>query len=282
MTAPYLGQIFDADTVDVTLGTTQYLIVRLAPDGSRRAIDAVRVDLGSSTPTWEVARDLWLGRWNNDPAMFWGEYDSFFRDRIRAGAGNQFMPYPPADGIPVEPVDDPVNQIPYLQRYQGNAAVSAHDLQVTLGNDVMDSATADDYHTVKHTFFHLIGAAWLRYVEWAAVDPEEIIMGGNYDGTPLWKRNLDEHAGTDAALCGTCDVANFARRFYFHADLPLFRRLNRSGIVYSVDRSANPWSATIFAVATQPQSQYYDDLDTAYHEALRYYDENVGAALHQA
>ena len=48
-----------------------------------------------------------------------------------------------------------------------------------------------------------------------------------------------------------------------------------------MDRSTNPWEAEIFAVASQPESQYYDDLDTAYHEALRYYDENVGARLHQ-
>ena len=101
---------------------------------------------------------------------------------IRAGQAPSSCPTRPLTASPCEPVDDPVNQIPYLQRYQGNAAVSAHDLQVTLGNDVMDSATADDYHTVKHTFFHLIGAAWLRYVEWATVDPEEIIMGGNNDG----------------------------------------------------------------------------------------------------
>ena len=178
-------------------------------------------------------------------------------------------------------IREPVNQIPYLQTYQRNAAVSAHDLQVTLGTDVMQSATADDYNTVKHSFIHLIGAAWQRYVEWAAVDPEELIIGGNFDGTLLWRRYLDDHAATDEALCGTCDIANFARRFYFHANLPLFRRLHRSGIIYSVDRSANPWEATIFAVADQPESQYYDDLDTAYHEALRYYDENVGARLHQ-
>ena len=175
-----------------------------------------------------------------------------------------------------------INQVPYLQTYQRNAAVSAHDLQVTLGTDVMQSAEANDYNTVKNTFIHLIGAAWQRYVEWAAVDPEELIVGGNFDGTPLWSRNLDDHAATDEALCGTCDIANFARRFYFHANLPLFRRLHRSGIIYSVDRSANPWESTIFAVASQPESQYYDDLDTAYHEALRYYDENVGARLHDA
>ena len=48
----------------------------------------------------------------------------------------------------------------------------------------MQSATADDYNTVKNTFIHLIGAAWQRYVEWALVDPQELIIGGNYDGTP--------------------------------------------------------------------------------------------------
>ena len=50
----------------------------------------------------------------------------------------------------------------------------------------------------------------------------------------------------------------------------------------AVDRSANPWESTIFAVASQPESQYYDDLDTSYHEALRYYDERIGARLHQS
>ena len=199
----------------------------------------------------------------------------------RAARDGWYLPYPPADGVAVYPVEEPVNQVPLLSLYQRNAAVSAHDLQVTLGTDVMQSATDDDYQTVKHSFIHLIGAAWQRYVEWATVDPEELIVGGNYDGTLLWRRYLDDHAATDAALCGTCDIANFARRFYFHANLPLFRRLRRSGIIYSVDRTANPWEATIFAVASQPESQYYDDLDTAYHQALRYYDENVGARLHQ-
>ena len=132
MTAPYLGQIFDADTVGVTIGDIQYLIVRLDPDGSRRPVDAGRVLLGPGTPTWEQARDAWLGRWDNDPIMFWGEYDARLEQEIDRGVGTQFMPYPPADGVPVPPVDDPVNQVPYLTRFQRNAAVSAHDLQVTL------------------------------------------------------------------------------------------------------------------------------------------------------
>ena len=229
------------------------------------------------------ARDFWLGYWPDSPIVFWGpnsDVISLDSALYRAARDGWYLPYPPADGVAVYPVEEPVNQVPLLSLYQRNAAVSAHDLQVTLGTDVMQSATDDDYQTVKHSFIHLIGAAWQRYVEWATVDPEELIVGGNYDGTLLWRRYLDDHAATDAALCGTCDIANFARRFYFHANLPLFRRLRRSGIIYSVDRTANPWEATIFAVASQPESQYYDDLDTAYHQALRYYDENVGALLH--
>ena len=281
MTAPYLGQIFDADTVGVELGTEDWIIVRLDPSGSRLILDVRLAGLSANYPTWEDIRDFWIGFWDNDPIMFWGLNDPPLRLAIERGEGTQYMPYPPADGIAVRPVDEPPNQVPYLSLYQRNAAVSAHDLQVTLGTDVMQSATADDYNTVKNTFIHLIGAAWQRYVEWAAVDPQELIIGGNYDGTLLWKRNLDEHAGTDEALCGTCDIANFARRFYFHANLPLFRRLYRSGIIYSVDRRLNPWGASIFATVDQPESQGYDDLDTSYHEALRYYDENVGARLHQ-
>ena len=90
----------------------------------------------------------------------------------------------------------------------------------------MQSATDDDYQTVKHSFIHLIGAAWERYVEWATVDPagtnhRRQLSTGRCSGGATW----DDHAATDEALCGTCDIANFARRFYFHANLPLFRRL---------------------------------------------------------
>ena len=283
MALPALGQFITADLEDIDL-TNEVVIVRLSSDGSRRVIDDGSMKIATGTPTWEAARDFYLGFWPDSPIVFWGLNNaviSLDSALYRAARDGWYLPYPPADGVPVYPVEEPVNQVPLLSLYQRNAAVSAHDLQVTLGTDVMQSATAADYNTVKNAFIHLIGAAWQRYVEWATVDPQELILGGNYDGTLLWRRYLDDHAATDDALCGTCDIANFARRFYFHANLPLFRRLHRSGIIYSVDRTANPWEASIFAVASQPESQYYDDLDTAYHEALRYYDERIGARLHQ-
>ena len=236
--------------------------IALAGDGSRRIVDFRIIDISPG----QFGQELY----DRNP----GRPIHYCRD-ARFPLGNNYVNYDWTTDTEI------VNQIPALLVYQRNAAVSAHDLQVTLGTDVMQSATADDYNTVKNTFIHLIGATWIRYAIWEAIDPQELIVGGNYDGTLLWRRYLEDHAATDAALCGTCDIANYARRFYFHANLPLFRRLHRSGIIYSVDRSTNPWEATIFAVASQPESQYYDDLDTAYHEALRYYDENVGARLHQ-
>ena len=130
------------------------------------------------------------------------------------------------------------------------------------------------------TLSAMIGSAWRRYAVLAAIDPEEIIHGGNFDGTPLWKRNLDEYEAIDAGLCGQCDIVTYARRFYFHANLPLFRRLYRSGIVYAVDRSVTPWGATLFDVATQPESEFYVELDRDYHDSLAYYDNVVGAAEH--
>ena len=111
--------------------------------------------------------------------------------------------------------------------------------------------------------------------------PEELVIGGNFDGTPLWKRTESDYIGIDEALCGQCDIATFARRFLFRANLPLFRRLHRSGIVYSVDRTTTPkWEASLFDVATQPQSAFYEALVANYHKALEYYDNTTGPAEH--
>ena len=193
--------------------------IALAGDGSRRIVDWRIVDISPG----QLGQELY----DRNPGL----PIHYCRDIL----GTTYLVGWYA-GYDWRPTPERVNQIPYLQVYQRNAAVSAHDLQVTLGTDVMQSATAADYNTVKNTFIHLIGAAWQRYVEWAAVDPEELIVGGVYDGTPLWSRNLADHAGTDEALCGTCDIANFARRFYFHANLPLFRRCTGAG-------SSTRWTA---------------------------------------
>ena len=83
----------------------------------------------------------------------------------------------------------------------------------------------------------------MRYLVYEAIDPEELIVGGNYDGTLLWRRHRPEYVEIDDGLCGSCNIVTFARQFLMRGNLPLFRRLHRSGIIYTVDRDLTPWGA---------------------------------------
>ena len=130
------------------------------------------------------------------------------------------------------------------------------------------------------TLAAMIGVAARRYAEWEAVDEEELIVGGTYDGTLLWKRYEQDYIDTDEALCGQCEAATFARRFLKKADLPAFRRAWRQGIIYSADRSVTPWAPEFFDAATPPAEDYYDALDAAYDGMIDHYDELVGAQDH--
>ena len=133
---------------------------------------------------------------------------------------------------------------------------------------------------MHRTLAAMIGVAARRYSEWELVDEEELILGGTYDGTLLWKRNEADYVQTDAELCGQCDGATFARRFLKKADLPAFRRAWRQGIIYSADRTVTPWAPQLFDVATSPAEDYYDALDIAYETMIDHYDETVGAQDH--
>ena len=178
------------------------------------------------------------------------------------------------------PTLDPVNQFFELNPFREHASRFAHQLDDALGHHSLSSASEEDRMVTYQTLSSMIGSGWRRYKVWDATDPEELIVGGNYDGTLLWKRQRPDHIEIDRLMCGQCDIATFARRFKFQANLPLFRRLYRSGIIYVANRDTTPWDATIFDVATNPVSAFYDNLEVEYHLALRYYDEVVGAAEH--
>ena len=113
-----------------------------------------------------------------------------------------------------------------------------------------------------------------------AIDPEALIVGGNFDGTPRWRRDLEDYIAIDEALCGQCDIATFARRFYLNADLAEFARLWRQGIVYRADRDTAPWSPTIFDVAQSPHGEFYAELTEFFYRMLTHYDHVIGPAEH--
>ena len=56
---------------------------------------------------------------------------------------------------------------------------------------------------------------------WAVIDPEELIIGGNNDGVPLWKHGLATEQARDEAICGQCNFSNFARLCLTDMNIPL-------------------------------------------------------------
>ena len=150
----------------------------------------------------------------------------------------QLRRHPVASRQPAQPA------LPDPELFRAHAGRFAHQLDAAMGHHTMQAATENDRLTVHRTLAAMIGVAARRYAEWELIDPEELILGGTYDGTLLWKRNEQDYIDTDEALCGQCDGATFARRFLKKADLPAFRRAWRQGIIYSADRTVNAVGAS--------------------------------------
>ena len=83
----------------------------------------------------------------------------------------------------------PTSSVPVTELFRAHAARFAHQLDDAMGHHTLQSAEESDRLTVHRTLSAMIGSAARRYDEWDLVDPEELIIGGTYDGTLLWKRN---------------------------------------------------------------------------------------------
>ena len=187
--------------------------------------------------------------------------------------GNGFLNY---DGTMAD-LDNPPNQHYQLQNYRAHAARFAHQLDAAKGLDSVSSADEWKWETTRNTLSVLIGTAAKRYAEWEAVDPEELIVGGTYDGTLLWKRNEQFYVDTDAKLCGLCGIVTYPRQFIRHADLRTFQRHWRQGFIWSADRSTTPWAPELIDVLAAPYEDAYEALDGYYRSMIAHYEEVVGA-----
>ena len=176
--------------------------------------------------------------------------------------------------------NDAVNQFFELNAFREHAARFAHQLDASMGHHTLASADERDRLTTYNTLADLIGNAWRKFQEWYDVDPQELIVGGNFDGTLLWKRDIDEFRSVHDYLCGECDINPFARRFILNANIALFRRIYRQGLVYATNRDVTPWEPRFIDVATTPQSSFYEQLRVDYHRALTHYDHVIGPAEH--
>ena len=128
--APYLGQFVNTDT-EVDLSVSYYL-VQLAPDGSRRILDEGLAMTDRLRTTWPEVRADILERAGGNPLVLWGpDADVDLSNLLGlAGLNGWYLPYPPADGIAIAPVEDPPNQIPYLRAFLNHCCTFAHELLV--------------------------------------------------------------------------------------------------------------------------------------------------------
>ena len=267
---PTLGQLITPET-DVTLEDDDYLLAVLDDDGSRRI---VRRGLFSQGSTVERVIEAF-----GTNVVFWGpdNIPGLFSALSHAVVdGNRYLPYPPADGIAIPPVLEAVNQVPEVSKFREHAARFAHQLDAAMGHHTLAAAEERDRLATYNTLADLIGNAWRKFQEWYDIDPQELITGGNFDGTLLWKRDINEYRSVHGYLCGECDIATFARRFILNANLDLFRRIYRQGLVYATNRDVTPWEPRFIDVATSPQSSFYEQLRVDYHLALTHYDHVIG------
>ena len=268
------GSIWDGVTEyqsEYPVGYSAHWFCRMYPDGTRRISDAIgtcsRVpyNLGLLTD-----RDGWesIGDAIENP-VGGTRYDL---PDYRHGAG--FLHY---DGTVNA---GPANQHFDLQNYREHAARFGHQLDAAMGHHTLASADVRDSLVVLQTLSDMIGSAWKRYEVWEATDPEELVIGGNNDGIPLWKVQKSEYDAIDAGLCGQCDIATYARRFLLAADLPAFRLAYRQGIVNAADRSTTPWGLLPFEIVLGNTGEFHELLQANYHEALHHYDHVVGVREH--
>ena len=175
--------------------------IALAADGSRRIIDWQRIFF---SPTY-YGKELY----DRNPGL------PIHYGRALVELEGSFLGYDWANTV------EQVNQVLYLQAFKSHAATFAHQLDAAMGHHSLASADEADRLAIYHTLKDAIASGWQRYAIWEAVDPEELIIGGVYDGTLLWKRDQADYEEADRRLCGECDIATFARRAYFHANIPL-------------------------------------------------------------
>ena len=135
---------------------------------------------------------------------------------------------------------NPVNQIPYTNHFFERISTFAHDLDDAMGHWTLQSATEEDRMAAYNTIRDMIAFAADKFDEFAAIDPLERIIGGNNDGRLLWKHGLPEALEVFEQVCGNCDRKTLLRQVVMNANLPLLRRLYRSGIIYSIDFDLDP------------------------------------------
>ena len=177
-----LGDVFDENSqMEPTYPSAHFLEIK--PDGSRQIVYHYRFHSGQSR--WASFRSYVFNRKNpNNPVIYWGAAT----EPAQRLFAPHYLPYTPNDGIRIWPGPDPVNQIPYVQKWMKHITTFAHEIDMLWPEHSIMLREQDNYNlipgsSVRTTLHNLRNQFTLRYgrgiagfgyqrvTEWAALDP---------------------------------------------------------------------------------------------------------------
>ena len=216
MATPYLGQLV-APNPDTELDQNYYF-VRLDTDGSRRILSRSRTISGE---TWA---DVVAGAervFPGIPVVMWGPTvgapEGLSNALFYANDLGQYLPYPAADGIQTFPVDEPVNQLPYLQAFLNHCCTFAHELLVdhqphssrlrgihswNIATDITLDVDSINSNRVGMRYYRgRLGYFYDKIEDFEAL-PRDTSTLGQFDLS--WRDELAEMQTLDRDLCDDC------------------------------------------------------------------------------
>ena len=309
--------VFDSTILNGIMYDREHIAIMLSSDGSRRLLDLRAgitgpiLDPDDATvirrPATTVASVISQRDHERESAgdpdaklFYWGPLAG-----VRA-ASHEYLPYLDPDTTLADrrrpSQTDPVNQIPYLQRWRRELAIFAHWLDIFHGTRSATASSAIDREFVYSWCASIVGRGWEELEGWARIDPESRVpdtTDEDDDGLPdnlgatviEWLTFLPAVQRLMDRICVECDIETYPRRFLRRADLPEFRSQYYHGQLRAAIHSTGWWApgAILAQVPNLPRlseeegraaiDRFYNGLFEHYDSAVAHYDEVVAGTL---
>lgn len=126
-------------------GRSDMMVALVERDGSRRIAGHLWLD--AHAPSWQRAKARALA--SGHIGIHWGPMNSpVYLSLWRNGS---YLPYPPADGIPIPTVDTPVNQVPYSLPFLKHTCTFAHEIDQHYADHTLQMRQETSYEMLPDT-----------------------------------------------------------------------------------------------------------------------------------
>ena len=201
----------------------------------------------------------------------------------------RYLPYPPADGIPIPAVLDPVNPIPYLLEWDAHVTRGAHGFDLAPASSAWQAADAAAKAVCTKLVHGLVGVAWWKIELWRPTDPTVLIPAAwpaatfvDLDGETkpvewLWQNGLEDVRSYVDAVCDLCaNAETYARWLVRNVNAAAYSLTLNAAQLHTPDRSGQEWvPGTLVREKTkssQPVSAWHDGWKLQFDSARDYYD----------